>query len=486
MDKIYDSQNKRELEMFFNFVSEKILQNELSLFLGAGSSIQYGAINWSQLIKKVCANCYKRNECNHWNDTDRAQCAELEGIDVKWNVCNILSDYDFEHNKTETYLNYLLDFDFKSIWTTNYDCIIEDVLKHKFKEVSSIYRYEHFRNLSYLGGLFLFKINGSISSPETIVITHEDFVDYKKSHEAYLILLKRELLCQNFLFLGCSFNDDILRMCIKDILNCIENSGENYVTKHYAVIAEKDIDKLNYMCKDLSTHYNINCLKVHRPEHAYQIALGIAKKVKLSSIFVSGAKRFERNSADESYGKQVCRDMVTAFLSVETMPYKFISGMGMSIGNFISGNVKNHCKKRDIKRYLEMEPFPFTSREANDRHRRCIMAKAGIFIFLYGDVDENLTNFEQGGMWKEYLISKSDEQNIIIPLPCGNNSVSQIIFERETKDTNSFSYKNKELLENFSVNKNNYEFFSKLVDRLSLATREKFDAIIDQIISQMA
>lgn len=485
MSKIYDSQNKLELERFLNYVSEKILQNELSLFLGAGSSMQYGAIDWSQLIKMICTKCDKRNECIHWNDADRAQCAELEGIDVKWNVCKILSDYHFDANQTETYLNYLLDFDFKSIWTTNYDCIIEDVLNNKFKDVTSIFRYEHFRNLSYLGGLFLFKINGSILSRETIVITHEDFINYKKSHEAYLILLKRELLCQNFLFLGCSFNDDILRICIKDILNCIENSGENFVTQHYAIIVEKDIDKLDFICKDLSTHYNINCLKVSRPDKSYLISFGIAKKVKFSSIFVSGAKRFVRNSIEESKGKKVCRDMVTAFLSDVIMPYKFISGMGMSIGHFISGSVKELCKKHDLKRYLEMEPFPFTGIQDNDRHRQCIMGKAGIFIFLYGDKDENKTDFKQGGMWKEYLIAKNDDHNIIIPLPCGKNSISQEIYNNEVKNTNSFSYKNKKLLETFSVNKDNTEFFSMLVNKVSLARREELDIIIDQIISQM-
>lgn len=485
MAKIYISNNKRDLERFINSVSEIILQNELSLFLGAGSSIQYGAPSWEKLINRVCTSCEECSKCKNWNDTDRAQCAELEGIDVKWKICNFLVNSKFINTKMETYLNFLLDFDFKSIWTTNYDSIIEDVLKLKFKEVTPIYRYEHFRSLSYLGGLFLFKINGSIHSCETIVITHEDFINYKKTHEAYLILLKRELLCHSFLFLGCSFNDDILRICIKDILNCIENSGENYVTKHYAIIVEKNTEKLNYICKDLSTHYNINCLKVSKPENAYKISQGISCKVKYSSIFVSGAKRFERYSKDELCGKKVCQDMVSAFMEVENMPYKFISGMGMSIGHFVSGSIKKQCQNRDVKRYLEMEPFPFTSKEDNERHRQNIMAKAGVFIFIFGDLDENPLKLDQNGMWKEYKIAKSNDQNIIIPLPCGDNSISTIIYEHEIKNTDSFSYSNKKLLESFCVNNDNLDFFRQLVDKISLATRKKIDIIMDDIISYM-
>ena len=485
MAKIYNSKDKRELEGFINSVSEIILQNELSLFLGAGSSMQYNAPSWNELINRVCKSCDECGKCKNWNDTDRAQCAELEEIDVKWEICNFLTNNSFTNTKEETYLNHLLDFDFKSIWTTNYDSIVEDVLKLKFKEVTSIYRYEHFRNLSYLGGLFLFKINGSIHSRETIVITHEDFINYKKTHEAYLILLKRELLCHSFLFLGCSFNDDILRISIKDILNCIENSGENYVTKHYAIIAESNAEKLNYTCKDLSTHYNINCLKVSKPGNAYKISEGISLKVKYSSIFVSGAKRFERNSIDELCGKNVCQDMVSAFMEVENMPYKFISGMGMSIGHFVSGSIKKRCQIRDIKRYLEMEPFPFTSNEDNERHRQSIMAKAGVFIFLYGDLDENHFNLEQNGMWKEYIIAKSNDQNIIIPLPCGNDSVSTVIYENEIKNTDSFSFINKDLLESFSVRNDNINFFRHLVEKISLATRKKFDIFIDEMTSYM-
>lgn len=485
MGKIFNSQVKKELEMFLNLVSEKILQNDLSLFLGAGSSIQYGAMSWSELISKVCACCNESNGCHGWNDIDRAQCAELEGIDIKWRVGKILSDYEFMNTKSETYLNYLLDFNFKSIWTTNYDCIIEDVLKNKYKDISLIYRYEHFRNLSYLGGLFLFKINGSMSSPETIIITHEDFINYRKSHEAYLILLKRELLCHSFLFLGCSFEDDILRTCIKEILNCIENSGENYATKHYAIIAEKNIEKLNYICKDLSTHYNINCLKVFKPENSYKIAQGIADKVKYCSIFVSGSKRFERYSADETNGKKICHDLTVAFMRIENMPFKFISGMGMSIGHFISGNIKQQCKYRDLDRFLDMEPFPFTSSKDNEKHRKSIMAKAGIFIFLYGDIDDHSQTIEQNGMWKEYRIAKNNDSNIIIPLPCGEKSVSTLIFETEIKDTTSFTYNNIELINSFSIYKDNQTFFRELVDRIILAVREKIDNIIDDIINYM-
>ena len=210
-----------------------------------------------------------------------------------------------------------------------------------------------------------------------------DFINYRKSHEAYLILLKRELLCQNFLFLGCSFEDDILRICIKDILNCIENSEENYVSEHYAIIVEEKAEKLEYISKDLSIHYSIKCLTVQNVNQAYKIAYGISCKVKYGSVFVSGAKKYERHSDEENYGKIVCQNIVNAFMQFKDFPFKFISGMGMSIGHFICGTIKQNCKEKNLNlnRYLQMEPFPFTSKNDNDKHRENIINKA-VHIFV--------------------------------------------------------------------------------------------------------
>lgn len=281
-----------------------------------------------------------------------------------------------------TFLNYLLDYEFKSIWTTNYDKIIEDVLSVKNQSCIPMYKYEDFQKISFPGGLFLYKINGSIDCPKSIVITKEDFISYPKTHEAYLILLKRELLCNSFLFLGCSFDDDILRTCIKDILNCIENSNENYSTVHYAIAVDSDTNKLDFISKDLSKNYKMKCLKVQDINNAYKIAQIISYKVKYFSIFISGAIKVDRHSEKEIEVENVCKQIVDVFLERSDNSegvFKFVSGMGMSIGNFISGRIRAEMKGKNVNRFLQMEPFPFTTSKDNDIHRKNIIKKAGIF-----------------------------------------------------------------------------------------------------------
>ena len=113
MAEIYFSNRREELEKFLNIVAEAILQGNMSLFLGAGSSMQYGAPNWNNLISSI----YKGFK--NGNNIEKAQYAELKGIDVKTEISKQTSFIKFDPRKKDTYLNYLLNFDYKSIWTTN-------------------------------------------------------------------------------------------------------------------------------------------------------------------------------------------------------------------------------------------------------------------------------------------------------------------------------------------------------------------------------
>ena len=479
MAEIFFSNERDELEKFLNIVAEKILQGNMSLFLGAGSSMQYGAPNWNDLITSVYKGLKKGS------NVDKAQYAEFKGIDIKTEISKKTSLIKINPEKKETYLNYLLNFDYKCIWTTNYDEIIEEILEHKFKNYKPIYKYCHFQELSYPGGCFLFKINGSCNDPKTIVVTKEDFIDYRKSHEAYLILLKRELLCHSFLFLGCSFDDDILRICIKDILNCVENSSENYATEHFAIIVEKDVDKLNFISKDLAKYYKIKCLNVKNVLQAYKIAYGISCKVKYNSIFISGAKKYERHSIDENIGKKLCQNLIGAFMKLKDAPFKFISGMGMSVGHFICGTIKQKCIGKNINRYLQMEPFPFTSKEDNQKHRENMINRAGICIIIFGDYEGGLEEIQKSGMWKEYMQAKKDTENIIIPLPCGSESISEQIFKIEKAEQGTFSARYSNLLESFNYKSDSMDFFDKLVEKVVLTTREKLDIVIEDIIGSL-
>lgn len=482
MAREYDASNRYDLEEFINKVANKILATNMCLFIGAGSSIQYGTVSWDELIKGTT------NLDSNLDNLQKAEYDNLISKDLKIRIAEKLSKNEYTF-KSDTYLNYLLDFDFNSIWTTNYDNLIESVLAQKKKRYFPIYEFNHFQQLSYPKGIHLFKINGSYESPDSIVITKNDFIDYKKTHEGFLLLLKRDLLCNSMLFLGCSFDDDILRISIKDIIHCIDdndtNKEQNYSTEHFAIVTESNQHKLDYICMDMKDNYRISCLKLNKPQKSYLLTKGIAEKVKLTSIFISGAKKFQRHSEEEEKAICICRDLVLEFINIEEFnieqyPYKFISGMGMSIGNFISGPIKQMDEIRNINRYLDMQPFPFTGGDSSKIHRHNIIRKAGIFIFMYGDKPKN-DNIENSGMWTEYDIARQNRNGIIISLPCGTDSISTEIYINELHDKNSFSNKYKNIIEKFDYTNDNKIFFKELKEKVNLEVRKKMDYILDEI-----
>lgn len=156
---------------------------------------------------------------------------------------------------------------------------------------------------------------------------------------------------------------------------------------------------------------------------------------------------------------------MNAFMNIQDSPYKFICGMGMSIGHFICGTIKQKCNEKNLNRYLQMEPFPFTSQEDNEKHRESMIKKAGIFIFIFGDF-ENTNNIEESGMWKEYLQAKKNKNNIIIALPCGDDSISKQIYKIELAENCSFSARYHELIKQFDYKRSSVPFFKNLLKKL--------------------
>lgn len=114
-----------------------------------------------------------------------------------------------------------------------------------------------------------------------------------------------------------------------------------------------------------------------------------------------------------------------------------------------------------------------------------MIKKAGIFIFIFGDIDENLPNVEESGMWKEYILAKNNKDNIIIPLPCGADSISSKIYYTELAEIDSFSARYSKLLDDFDYTVSDIHFFEELVEKVILSTREKLDTIIEEIADKL-
>lgn len=110
------------------------------------------------------------------------------------------------------------------------------------------------------------------------------------------------------------------------------------------------------------------------------------------------------------------------------------------------------------------------------------MSKAGIFLFLYGDLGGDEESIFKSGIWKEYQEAKRNSDNIIVPLPCGKESISQYIFSIELNDPDSFAFKNQEIFRKFDYKSSNEDFFDELVIKIILESRINMDKALDEIV----
>ena len=458
-----------ELASFIDQVAEILLQENLSLFVGAGSSIQYSLPGWIKLVEEVVGGAD-----DIVDPIIKAEYGKLKNIDVKSRIANKLLGYNIDSSIRTTYLHYLLNHKYKSIWTTNYDNVIERILDNKGVSYKEIATYRDFNHLSN-NRLFLYKMNGSCRNPDSIVIDKDDFLEFEYLHEGFRILLKRELLCNNMLFVGCSFNDDILRKCIKDIIRCTSILNDaNYNNEHFAIIAESNNQLLEYVVSDLSSKYNISCLAVSNPKKSFIIAEILSSKVRSESVFISGAKSFSSES-QELDAKNFCRQLS---LMLKERRYKVISGMGMSIGNFVVGPIikRAHEKNENVDRFISINPFPFSTYKEHYIHRKSMISMSGISIFIYGDYRDD---YERTGMWSEYLISK-EQKNIIIAIPTSYPSISNTIFANELTDDKSFCSRHECLLKSFTKNTDIRDSLESLICQLYAYSTKKYEELINQ------
>ena len=94
-----------------------------------------------------------------------------------------------------------------SIWTTNYDDLIERALENAAKRIDVKRRAVDFGTSRRNSHVVIYKMHGDRTAPNEAVLTKEDYESYETSRSTFTIALKGDLLQKTFLFLGVGFND---------------------------------------------------------------------------------------------------------------------------------------------------------------------------------------------------------------------------------------------------------------------------------------
>lgn len=411
---------------FLNDMTKHILDGEVSLFLGAGVSCSAGYPAWGTLLKE-CAEEMGLCINNAMNLYLLAQYyANAKGYNE---LKKLVNEHINSFGTSSTLVDNLLQFNFKTIWTTNYDTNIEKNLEQRKILSNAIYDDADLVNINPNNRVNIYKLNGDINNLKNIVITQSDLEDYMAKHKILLTFLKKELVSNTFLFLGYSFKDTLALSCLSEINQCLGNAC-NY---HYAIIPRDREDPCFEMfIEDLEKRYHVKTLVVDTyddiPPVLEDMNLNVCKK----KVFISGA--FDSIAfAEEQFATELCKDLIFQILDGK---FRIISGMGYRLGNFIGGYGLDYLSQKnriyDVEKYLLMRPMPVhTTEEERIVYRTELIRQANISIFMFGQSNHNSNGHFSEGVWEEYQIAKKLHKFII---PIGATGYESELIWNDVKD----------------------------------------------------
>lgn len=402
-------------EVLIKEFSTALQINRGVFFVGAGISKPSGFKSWIELLKTMEKDIDIEIDSND-DLTEIAQYIVNENMGNKGRLLKAIEE-NFavsDSKKINNYHKYLSQTNLRTIWTTNYDTMLEKSINQQV----SVKRCDNDLLPSYSGitGIEIIKMHGCIESPspENIVITKEDYEDYTLNHPLTIERLRSDLINKSFLFIGYSYRDPN----IQNIMNEVRHLCKKKTTPHYIILEEESDKRLNRLqrlwCKDL-LRYGINTCFYKSGEHIEleQILKEISIKSKGNTIYVTGSHYNNESTLGSELGQELAKIDEIILLNGQS------DGIGkMVLQSFVEYGINN---KMDIHNRLRMYANPYANNvkwDNDDKYlgelkkfRADLISKTQIIIIFDGGKGTNI----------EYQLA-TELGSIIIPVITDENS----------------------------------------------------------------
>lgn len=154
-----------------------------------------------------------------------------KSIFLKYTISDIIgkymSDFKIEGHKYEEELVELSKLRPHAIITTNYDTLLETIFKGKYKPIigQQVIKKSEVNKIGQI-----FKIHGCVSNPEEIIISKNDYINFKKKQKYLSAKLLTYFIEHPIIFIGYSLSDENIIGILNDIADMIsveDNLVEN-------------------------------------------------------------------------------------------------------------------------------------------------------------------------------------------------------------------------------------------------------------------
>ncbi|QDU23535.1 SIR2 family protein [Urbifossiella limnaea] len=425
-----------QLESFYKHFVKAMHEGNAAIFAGAGLSKASGFVDWKGLLKEIAddlnlnidqeTDLIAVAQYHHNKQMNRAKLDRL--IVEAFTKDTALSD---NHRL-------LANLPLDTVWTTNYDKLIEQAFTEAHRRVDVKKTPENLQHPLPERNVTIYKMHGDVDSPQDAVLTREDYETYDLHRELFSIKLKGDLIGKTFLFVGFSFTDPNIEYILSRIRGLRgKDKGEHYcvmrwpekpartefrqVRGYQAAKARYEYDrtKLELRIADLK-RYGIDAIMVDEYSDLTKILAELNRRVHLRDIFFSGSTHTYEPLGEprlDDLCRRLARKLIDSGLNI-------VSGVGIGLGGkVIVGAMEALYAKHyyDATSRLFLRPFPeqppagMALKDFWTRYRKEMIARAGICIFVSGnkldastgevvEADGVVEEFEIGSHFGKYLI----------------------------------------------------------------------------------
>lgn len=200
-------------------IKEKLRNDDIILFVGAGLPATLGMPTWGKLIDEI-ATILDYDPAVFRNLGDYLSLAEFYQMEKasawkcelkKWMKENLRVPE--ERIKSSAVYQALTDLNVKLLYTTNYDHSIETAMKLQGKSYRRIFKTEHLVNIP-ANMTQIVKFHGDMDNINSIVLSESDYYDRLNFSSPLDIRLRSDMLGKSILFIGYSLSDVNMRILL--------------------------------------------------------------------------------------------------------------------------------------------------------------------------------------------------------------------------------------------------------------------------------
>jgi len=221
----------------YHRIAKDIVTGNCALFLGAGTSYEEdrGEISTQRLIKHLSQELKKEGFPLLKGEQGLSKVAQYYAIKLgREKMEGSVRSFIYKNAVPLRIHKLLTELPPVIIFTTNYDCNIEDEFEKREREYELIVSQHEFRNWDEKKTIII-KLHGSVNRAISLTITDDDYIEFLMEPSLLKDSFRYILSTRKIIFIGYSLSDYNVKLLLEETNKVIRKSRENAKCEGYVI-----------------------------------------------------------------------------------------------------------------------------------------------------------------------------------------------------------------------------------------------------------